>query len=71
MASISQFIEWYLQFNYLISLSIDNEENIQDLYYKLRYFGVDVVTFYEPDIDNQMTAICLYDTPDMQKYTKK
>lgn len=64
-----QFAEWHKQSNYLISLSTDNEEKLNKLYKKLQYNGADVVAFYEPDIDNQMTAICFYGTPEMRKHT--
>jgi hypothetical protein len=37
----------------------------------LQYYGADIVAFYESDIQNQMTAICFYGTPEMQHYTKK
>jgi CRISPR/Cas system-associated endoribonuclease Cas2 len=66
-----KFAEWKQQSNYLISLSTDNEERLQRLFYKLQDNGADVVAFYEPDIDNQMTAICYYGTPEMRKHTDK
>jgi hypothetical protein len=55
----------------LISLSTDNEEKLQRLFYKLQDNGADVVAFYEPDIQNQLTAICYYGTPEMRKHTDK
>lgn len=66
-----QFAEWHKQSNYLISLSTDNEESLKNLYDKLQYYGADVVAFYEPDIQNQMTAFCFYGTPEMRKHTNK
>lgn len=65
------FTEWTKQSNYLVSLSTDNEETLQDLFNRLKYYGANVVAFYEPDINNQMTAICYYGTPEMMKHTKK
>ena len=56
---------------YLVSLSIDNEEKLQRLYYKLQDNGADVVAFTEPDIDNQLTSICYYGTPELRKITNK
>ncbi len=67
----NQFLDWISTSNYVVSLSIDNEENLKDLYNKLQYYGADVVAFYEPDIGNQMTSICFYGTPDMQRHTRK
>ena len=67
----NQFKDWKVNSNYLISLSVDNEEKLQRLYYKLQDNGADVVAFNEPDIDNQLTAICYYGTPELRKITNK
>lgn len=66
-----QFNDWMRDSKYLISLSTDNEEKLKDLYDELKYYGAHVVAFYESDIDNQMTSICYYGTPEMRKYTQK
>lgn len=62
---------WYNYSNYLIVLETDNEDKLQRLFYKLQDNGADVVAFTEPDIDNQLTAICYYGTPEMIKITNK
>ena len=67
----NRFQDWMRDSNYLISLSVDNEEKLQRLYYKLQDNGADVVAFNEPDIDNQLTAICYYGTPELRKLTDK
>jgi len=56
---------------YLVSLSIENEEKLQRLYYKLQDNGADVVAFKEPDIGDQLTSICYYGTPELRKITNK
>lgn len=66
-----QFKDWKTNSNYIISLSIDNEEKLQRLYYKLQDYGADVVAFTEPDIGDQLTAICYYGTPELRKITDK
>jgi len=43
---------------------------LNDLLYKLKSNGAYVVAFNEPDIDNQLTSICFYGTPEMQKLTQ-
>ena len=43
--------------NYLISLSIDNEEKLSSLLNKLLDNNISVSYFQEPDIDNQLTSI--------------
>jgi len=67
----TEFNKWKKDSNYLISLSTDNEEKLQRLYYKLQDNGADVIGFNEPDIDNQLTAICYYGTPELRKITNK
>ena len=67
----NKYIEWHNNSNYLIVLEIRNEEELKDLYNKLKWYGAHVVAFYEPDIDNQMTSICYYGTPEMIKITQK
>ena len=66
----TEFQEWKTKSNYLISLSIDNEERLQRLFYKLQDNGADVVAFTEPDIQDQLTSICYYGTPEMRKITQ-
>jgi hypothetical protein len=50
---------------------VDNEEKLQRLFYKLQDNGATVVAFHEPDIDNQLTSICYYGTPELMKITQK
>jgi len=61
--------EWIEKSEYVVNLSIDNEEKLQRLYYKLQDNGAVVVAFHEPDIDNQLTSICYYGTPELRKIT--
>lgn len=61
--------EWIEKSEYVVSLSVDNEEKLKRLYNKLQDYGADVVAFHEPDIDNQLTSICYYGTPEMRKLT--
>lgn len=67
----NQFIDWKTNSNYIISLSADNENKLQRLYNKLQDYGADVVAFTEPDIGDQLTAICYYGTPELRKITNK
>ena len=66
-----QHKKWKTISNTVVSLSIDNEEKLERLYYKLLDNGANVVGFIEPDIGNQLTAICYYGTPEMIKITNK
>lgn len=67
----AKFHDWMQNSQYLVSLSTDNEDKLKDIFDKLKYFGADVVSFSEPDIDNQWTAICFYGTPELRKHTQK
>ena len=67
----SQFNEWMEKSKYLVSLSVRDEDSLHDLYYRLRSIGAYVVTFCEPDMDNQLTSICYFVTPEHLKITKK
>lgn len=67
----TQFQDWVKNSNYLISLSVDNEDSLRNLYDKLKYYGAHVVAFTEPDMDDQLTSICYYGTPELRKYTQK
>jgi chaperonin GroEL (HSP60 family) len=67
----NHFNDWMRDSKYLVSLCVDNEEKLKDLYNELKYYGANVVAFTEPDIDDQWTAICYYGTPEMMKITKK
>lgn len=66
----SHFHDWIESSNYIVSLSVDNEEKLQRLFYKLQDNGADVVAFTEPDINDQLTSICYYGTPELRKLTQ-
>ena len=65
------FKDWTETSNYLISLSVQDENHLKRLYEKLKWRGANVVAFTEPDIGDQLTAICYYGTPELRKITNK
>jgi hypothetical protein len=67
----NHFSDWMRESKYLVSLSVDNEESLKDLYNKLKSNGANVVAFTEPDIQDQLTSICYFGTPEMRKHTQK
>lgn len=67
----NKFNDWITNSNYLVSLSTDNEDTLKNLYEKLKYHGANVIAFTEPDIDDQLTSICYYGTPELRKFTNK
>ena len=62
--------EWIEKSEYVVSLSVDNEEKLQRLFYRLQDNGAIVVAFHEPDIQDQLTSICYYGTPELRKITQ-
>ena len=63
------FNDWMTSSQYVVSLSADNEQHLKEVLTKLEWFGANVVTFREPDMDNQLTSIAYYGTPKMMKIT--
>jgi hypothetical protein len=55
--------------NYLICLSTENQQSLENLYEKLESYGVPVSPFYEPDLDNQLTSIAFQHNEQSRKYT--
>lgn len=51
--------DWHDNSNYIAVLAVDNEEKLIKLYQKAKARGVKCSCFYEPDMDDQLTAIVL------------
>jgi len=66
-----QFKHWVETSNYLVSLSTQDENQLERLYWKLKDNGADVIRFTEPDIGDQLTSICYYGTPELRKITNR
>ena len=49
--------QWNTKSNYLIILSVENEEQLSLFIKKFKYHNLKTTVFREPDIDNQITAI--------------
>jgi hypothetical protein len=50
---------WHQQSNYLGFLSVNSEEELQNLIDRASAQNIPISVFREPDIDNQITAIAL------------
>ena len=50
---------WQKNSNYLVYLTVKTEQELFKLLRKAESLGIKVTTFFEPDIDNQLTAIAL------------
>lgn len=49
--------EWYHKSNFIALLSTENEETLKQLLFKANVRGIKNSAFYEPDMDNQLTAV--------------
>ncbi len=58
---------WHKYSNYLGQLSCANEEELEKLMSKADQRGIVYVEFREPDLDNQLTAVCFEPTIETKK----
>ena len=65
-----KFKLWRQKSNYKICLEATNEKSLSKLLLKLQDKNVAVSAFYEPDINNELTAITFVSDPTLDKYTK-
>jgi hypothetical protein len=61
------FKSWKTNSNYVVSLSTKDEQSLENFYNKLREKGAPIIAFREPDINNQLTALCFYGLPEYRK----
>ena len=61
-----EFKEWKTTSNSIICLQVNNEKELNDLYLKLSKL-TSVTKFYEPDLNDELTSICLYANKDVRK----
>lgn len=61
--------KWYSESNYLIYLSVQNEEELITLIAKLEKSQVKYSIFREPDIENQITAIAIEPSEQTRRLT--
>ena len=61
------FKSWKDNSNYLISLAAKDEISLNKIYEKLNKRGAPIIAFREPDLDNQLTALCFYGLPHYRK----
>jgi len=65
----SESKEWFTNSNYLIFLSVENEKELIGLTEKLSQEGILFSKFYEPDLNNQLTAIAFLSSDKTKKLT--
>ncbi len=61
------FKQWKQESNSIITLAVKDEQSLIDICNKLQSVTPYITSFREPDIDNQMTAIAIYGTPEIRK----
>lgn len=59
--------QWKEESNSIITLACPNLESLEKLSNKLKKKGYFVTEFFEPDIDNELTSICVFGTPEVRK----
>ncbi len=62
----SDFKEWKETSNSIIALGVKNESELDSLYNKLSKI-TNVTKFYEPDLNDELTSICLYGNSEIRK----
>lgn len=50
---------WNSQSNYLVFLTVEDEDALKRLEAKCQRYDIKHTTFIEPDLNNSLTAICL------------
>lgn len=66
------FLEWKLTSNTIVFLSVNNEDELKKMIFEAHKKDIQVECFYEPDLDNALTAIALVpdDNPDISELCK-
>lgn len=59
--------EWFETSNSIISLAAKDQEDLFKLCTKLDKLGIVYRAFYEPDINNELTAVCIQPTIEARK----
>ncbi len=63
------FSKWKQNSNSIVSLSVKNEEDLINLTHLLKIKNINFVAFNEPDINNQLTSICIEPSLSAKKIT--
>ena len=58
---------WNKNSNYLIFLSVENEQELKRFIQKFQIYDLKHTVFVEPDLDNQITAVCVEPSERTQK----
>ena len=61
------FKQWKEESNSIITLAVKDEKALMEMYEKYKEITPHITAFREPDIQDQMTAICMYGTSDIRK----
>lgn len=59
--------EWHHVSNFLVILTVEDEDALRNLREDARNRGIKHTAFTEPDLDDEMTAIALEPSPDAEK----
>lgn len=59
--------DWYTKSNHIVLLSTENEQTLKDLLFKANVRNIKASAFYEPDLNNELTAIAFEPSEDTCK----
>ena len=63
------FSNWHSKHKNLINLSVDNEQQLLDLWLHAKASRIETSGFTEPDINNELTAVALAPHPETYAMT--
>lgn len=64
------FKEWKDTSNYICILSAENESELDHYLWMANMYNLEHSVFHEPDLDNELTAICLEPTEESEDICK-
>jgi peptidyl-tRNA hydrolase len=64
------YMDWYVNSNYIALLAVENEEHLKKLFNKAEYMDILSAGFCEPDFNNELTAVVLDATLESRNLVK-
>lgn len=67
----TEYKNWHHDSNYIVCLEVDNEKKLNVLLDEAKKLCIKVAPFYEPDLDNQLTAVTFEPGPSSKRLLRK
>lgn len=68
---LEHFQHWRNNDQRILALQTKNSESLEQLFQNALALGLDVIPFYEPDIDNELTSLAFVPHENNRKYLSK